>query len=442
MKNNLAQKFNYYSLIRYSAPATIMLVFMSLYQLVDGVFVANIVGDNALSALNMAYPAISLMVSVSIMLASGGVAIVSKKMGENKYDEARNIFTMIIIVGILFSFGFALLVNLKMDAILSLLGVNEVLYESAKDYLSILGTMAIVAVLQMMFQFFFVCAGKSHIGLVLTILAGIANVVLDYVFMAIFGMGTAGAALGTVLGQSIIAISGLLYFAFQRKGTLYFVKAKFNVRILSEICINGSSEMVSNLAYAITTFMFNIIMLELLQEQGVAAITIILYAQYVLSSIFMGFANGVAPIISYQYGRQDHEQIKNLYKMARRIITGFSILVLVLAFVFATPLIMIFTPKGSEIFDLTLSGFYIFSICFLFSGTNIFASSLFTAFSNGKVSACISFLRSFVCIVLSLLILPNMLGINGVWLAIPCAEFVSFLVALYLFKKYKGVYHY
>lgn len=442
MKNSLNQKFNYSSLIKYSAPATIMLVFMSFYQLADGVFVSNLIGDIALSALNVAYPAISFMIAIAIMLASGGVAIVSKNMGENEYTSAREIFTMIIVVGIIFAIVYACIINLYLDSILLFLGTNASMYPYASVYLQLLGTMGILAILQLLFQFFFVCAGKSHIGLILTILAGISNVVFDYIFMGVFHLGMAGAAYGTMIGQSIIAIGGLLYFLLYRKGTLYFVPFTFNYKSLLHICINGSSEMVSNLSYAITVYLYNIIMLELMQETGVAAITIILYTQYVLCSLFTGFSNGISPIISYQYGKQDHEQIHRLYRMARVIISVFSIFIFIVSYVCAPLLITIFTPSNSEIYALTYSGFHIFSIGFIFGGTNIFVSSLFTAFSNGKISACISFLRTFVCIVACLFILPNIWGVTGVFLAIPCAEFISFIICLCLLHKYKQTYHY
>ncbi len=442
MKNNLAQKFNYYTLIRYSAPATIMLVFMSLYQMVDGVFLSNIVGEDALSALNVLWPAISLLNAVTVMLASGGVAVVSKKMGENKYDEAQQIFTMIIVVASIFALVYAGAIVLCIEPILRFLGATDLLLPYAIEYLRVMAICSIFGVLQIIMQFFFVCAGKSHIGLLLTISAGIANVVFDYLFMAVLGLGMAGAAWGTLVGQAIIGIIGILYFMWQRKGTLYLVPFTMRYRVLLKICTNGSSEMVSNLAYAITTILFNITMLAYLQEAGIAAISIILYAQYVFSSLFVGFSTGVAPIISYQYGRQDHKQLKRLYKMSRVIILCFSIFIFSLSIILAQPLISIFTSPTSDVFAIADQGFKLFAISFLFSGTNIFASNLFTAFSNGKVSALISFMRTFICIVLCLLILPKVLGIVGIWLAIPFAEAISLLSSLFFFKKYKKLYHY
>ncbi len=442
MKNNLNRKFTYFSLLRFVSPTIVMMVFMSFYQLTDGIFISNFVGAEALSSTNVFWPIISLMNAVSILLASGGSALVSRKMGQNKYEEARSIFTMIIVIAILYGAFMSVVILMFMDPMFSFLGMTPVLYPYGVEYMSVIGVFATLWILQILLQTYFVAAGKSHIGLILTLLAGVTNVVLDYVFMGVLQIGVSGAAWGTVCGQSILVIFGLLYFLFQRKGTLYFTKFHWKWDTLKRIASNGSSEMVSNLSYSVTTYLFNVSILMFMDEQGIAALTIILYAQYVLSSLFFGFSSGVAPIFSYQYGKGDNQQIRKLFKMSLRILFVFSLFIFVVSKVFATPLINVFTPIESTVFQISLDGFTLFSLSFLLCGFNIFTSSLFTALSNGKVSALLSFLRTGVFIVCSLLILPRVIGINGIWLAIPCAEVLSLGVSIYVIKKHKGTYKY
>lgn len=297
-------------------------------------------------------------------------------------------------------------------------------------------------VLQMLFQTFLVTAGKPHFGLALTIIGGFLNIFLDYLFIVKLQMGVKGAAIGTVIGYVIPAIIGAIYFIGNRKGTLYLVKPKLRLQTLAQICLNGSSEMVTNLAAAVTTLMFNKIMLKYLGENGVAAITIVLYAEFLLTSIFMGFSNGVAPIFSYNYGNENYIEIKKLFKMSMRLIGIFSILMFVMALLFAKPIISVFISKGSVIFDITYHGFLLYSISYLFTGVNIFASSMFTAFSNGRISAIISFLRTFVFLIASLIILPLIIGSDGIWLSVPLAELLSFGVSIMYIINNHYEYHY
>ena len=274
--NRLSQDFHVISLLKFTAPTVVMLVFMSLYQMVDGVFVANFVGENALSALNIVYPIPSIVIAVSIMLATGGNAIIARNMGEGEARKAKENFSFIVLVGFLLGVSFLILGVIFIDPLIRLLGATPAIYPYCYDYLLILILSVPLSVFQMLFQNFFVTAGKPHLGLVLTILGGVANIVLDYFFIAVCHMGVSGAALATAIGYSIPGISGFLYFALNRRGTLYFVKPVFRLNVLLHSCANGSSEMVNNLAVAITTFLFNILMLQYAGEPGVAAITIVL----------------------------------------------------------------------------------------------------------------------------------------------------------------------
>ena len=289
----------------------------------------------------------------------------------------------------------------------------------------------------MLFLTFFVTASKPHLGLALTILGGVSNIVFDYLFIVVLQMGVAGAAIGTSIGYALPAIISLLYFALNRKGTLYLIKPVFDKNVLLKTCTNGSSEMVTNLAIAIVTLLFNKIMLKYMGENGVAAITIVLYAQFLLTSIFMGFSSGIAPVFSYNYGNNNKVQIKKLFKMSVGIISVLSLAMFLIAILFATPIISVFTSPDSEVFAITYHGFFLFSISYLFTGMNIFSSSMFTAFSNGKVSAMLSFLRTFVFLIAALLILPELMGVDGIWLAVPIAELLAIIVSITTIYKNK-----
>lgn len=308
--NSIAQEFNVISLLRFVAPTVVMLVFMSLYQMVDAVFVSKFVGENALSALNIVYPFPSVVIAVSIMLATGGSAVIARNMGEEKRREAKENFSFIVLVGAVVGAVIVTAGVLFIEPVIYMLGATPSLYDYCYDYLFILILSAPLSVFQMLFQSFFVTAGKPHLGLTLTVLGGAANIILDYVFIVLCGFGVSGAALATSIGYSIPGFFGLVYFAVSRKGTLYFVKPVFRWRMLLKCCANGSSEMVNNLAVAVTTFLFNVLMLKYAGEAGVAAITIVLYAQFLMTSAFMGFSSGIAPVVSFNYGSRNVRQLK------------------------------------------------------------------------------------------------------------------------------------
>lgn len=442
MKNKLAQNFTTISLLKFTAPTTIMLVFVSMYQMVDGVFVSNFVGENALSAINIVYPLPSIVIAIAIMLATGGSAVVAKNMGEGKSKEAKQNFSMMICTGFFIGILCSIIGITFIEPIIRGLGATDVLFQYCYDYLYTILLFCPVVMLQMLFQTFLVTAGKPHFGLALTVIGGLLNIFLDYLFIVKLQMGIKGAAIGTVIGYAIPAIIGAIYFLVNRAGTLYLVIPKLRLQTLGHVCLNGSSEMVTNLAASITTLLFNKIMLKYMGENGVAAITIILYAEFLLTSIFMGFSSGVAPIFSYNYGNENYIEIKKLFRISIRLIEIFSISMFAMAILFAKPIISVFINRDSVIFDITYRGFILFSISYLFTGVNIFASSMFTAFSNGRISAIISFLRTFVFLVLSLIILPIIIGSDGIWLSVPLAELLSLGVSIMYMIRNRHQYHY
>lgn len=441
MSNSIAKDFKFFSLLRFALPTMVMMIFMSLYSIVDGIFISRLLGTNALSAANIVYPVISIVFAVGIMLSTGGSALIAKKLGEGKEREAREDFSFLTLVSFLFGIAILLIGNIFIEPIVRALGSTDALLPYCVDYLSVSLLLAPAAMLQMMFQTFFVTAGKPLIGLMLTISGGVANMILDYLFMGPFNMGISGAALATGIGELIPAVIGLFYFLFTRH-SLYLTKPVVRFQVLKESCFNGSSEMVTNLSTAVVTYLFNITMLKFLGEPGVAAITIVLYGQFLFNALYMGFSMGVAPVISYNHGSQNLPLLKRIFKICIGFISISSILITIMALVSSPVIVEIFTPIGSATYDIAKTGFFLFSINYIFAGINIYSSSMFTAFSDGKVSALISFVRTFVLIVLNILLLPYLIGVNGVWLAVPAAEFMTLFFSVYLFYKKRDVYHY
>ena len=441
MSNSIAKDFKFFSLLRFALPTMVMMIFMSLYSIVDGIFISRLLGTNALSAANIVYPVISIVFAVGIMLSTGGSALIAKKLGEGKDREAREDFSFLTLISFLFGIAILLVGNIFIEPIVRALGSTDALLPYCVDYLSVSLLLAPAAMLQMMFQTFFVTAGKPLIGLMLTISGGVANMILDYLFMGPFNMGISGAALATGIGELIPAVIGLFYFLFTRH-SLYLTKPVVRFQVLKESCFNGSSEMVTNLSTAVVTYLFNITMLKFLGEPGVAAITIVLYGQFLFNALYMGFSMGVAPVISYNHGSQNLPLLKRIFKICIGFISISSILITIMALVSSPVIVEIFTPIGSATYDIAKTGFFLFSINYIFAGINIYSSSMFTAFSDGKVSALISFVRTFVLIVLNILLLPYLIGVNGVWLSVPAAEFMTLFLSVYLFYKKRDVYHY
>ncbi|WP_343209753.1 MATE family efflux transporter [Anaerolentibacter hominis] len=441
MSRSIAKDFRFLSLIRFAFPTMIMMIFMSLYTIVDGIFISRFVGTDALSATNIVYPVMNVVLAVGIMLATGGSAVVARKIGEGKIQEARENFTMITIVGAAAGVVISVVCLIFLEPICRALGAQPEIMEYCKNYLSVLLLFVPAYMLQLLFQVFFVTAGKPGMGLILTVLAGVTNGILDYVLIVPAGLGISGAALATVTGYLIPAVTGVIYFMTKRN-ELHFAKFLPDWKMLRESCLNGSSEMVTNLSMGIVTFLFNILMLHYLGGDGVAAITIVLYTQFLLTALYMGFSMGVAPVISYNYGSKNTVLLKRIFKICIWFIAVSSLVIFGLSLILSGQLVGIFSPKGTRVYEIALRGFWLFSINFIFAGTNMFSSALFTALSNGKVSAFISFLRTFGFITLGLLFLPYLLQADGVWLAVPFAEFATTIAAVICMVRKRKVYHY
>lgn len=442
MDNTLAQKFTFKSLLSFAFPNVIMMITLSMYIIVDGMFVSRLIGTTALSAINMVYPMICTEMAIAIMIATGGSAIVARKLGEGKHQEAQNNLSFLIVIEMLIGIGIAVLGNIFINEILSLLGVSTIQAPLSIDYARIIFIFAPAFFLQTAFQTFFVTAGKPTLGLAVTIIAGVVNIVLDYIFMAPLNMGIKGAAIATGIGYCIPAIVGIIFFLTAKNNPLHFVKPRFDGQVLLQSCTNGSSEMVTNLANAATTFLFNYTLLQFYGEDGVASITIILYFQYIFTALYFGYANGIAPIISFKYGNGDKEQLQSVFKSSIYFLIISSVISNIIIHFSVRQALMIFTAVDSNVYNIALYGFSIYSFAFIIMGLGIFSSAMFTAFSDGKTSAIISFARTFIFIVGAILILPDILGETGVWIAVPAAELLGAGIAIfYLFYK-KNTFNY
>lgn len=441
MSNSLESKINLASLIKYTLPTVIMMVFFSLSTIIDGIFVSRYVGSNALSATNIVYPVINILIGISIMFATGGNAIVAKYMGEGKNQEAKETFTLITLSALAIGLIVAVVSIIFIKDIIYALGSTESLYKNCYDYLIVFLVFAPVMILKLFFDYFLVTAGVPKLGLISSVSGGIINILLDYVFIVTFNMGALGAALATCTSYAIPAIVGIVYFS-RKSNVLCFAKPKFNIKLILDSCMNGSSEMVTQMSGAVTTFLYNSAMLKFLGEDGVASITIILYVQFLLNSAYIGFTSGVSPRISYNYGSKDEEQVRKLVKYSFTIISIFAIFVFVSSRYFSNVIIGMFSSEGTSLYNITLNGFMIFSFNFLFVGMNIFTSGMFTAFSNGKISAMLSILRTFILFTIGIMILPSFLGVNGVWMVVPFAEITTLIVSIICINKYKYIYMY
>ena len=455
-KNPLAESFNALSLIRFAFPSMVMMLFMGLYTIVDTIFVARFVDTNALSSINIVCPVINLIVGLGTMLATGGSAVVAKKMGNGNTEEARSNFTLIVVAGAVIGLLITAAGLFFLDEIIWGLGASEILFPYCRDYLTIQLIFAAFNMMQVLYQNLFVTAGKPTLGLVLAVLAGIANIVFDYVFIVLLQMGIKGAAIGTGIGYMIPTIIGTIFFLMCRsmrkrlpvagsvakRSELHFCKPDMDASVLLKSCSNGASEMVSQCSTAVTTFLFNVTMMKLLGEDGVAAITVIIYSQFLLTTLYIGFSMGTAPVVSYNYGSGNVKQLKKTVRICFSFIAGISIFVFLFSMFGGESIAKVFAENNRNVFEITKNGFSIFSFSFLFSGCNIFSSALFTALSNGKASATISFLRTFGFIMVFLLALPRFLEVTGVWLAVPLAEFFTLILTVYLLCRHRKQYQY
>lgn len=442
MQIKLSDHFSYPRLFRFTLPSICMMLFTSVYLVIDGYFVSNFIGKTALAAVNMIYPVIMIIGSIGFMLGTGGSALVAKTMGEGDDEKAKRLFTLIYLTSIVVGLVLTIPSFIFLDKIAYFLGARDELLENSITYGRILLSTVVLFVVQMESQVFFITAEKPKLGFVMTVLSCGTNIILDALFCAILNLGVPGAAAATAVSQAIGGTIPLLYFTFKRKGRLYFTKTTFDKKALLKSASNGFSELLSNTSAAVIGMLFNAQLLRYVGENGVAAYSVLMYVSMVFVAIFIGFSGGISPVISYNYGSENHKELKSITHKLLTLIIITSLLMLFFSLYMASPLSRLFVGYDEELYKMTVRGFYIYSFSFIFAGISIFSSSFFTALNNGPVSAAISFLRTFVLQLIFVLVLPPILGIDGIWLSIVFAEIISFFISLYFLITKKKVYHY
>lgn len=439
-KIQLSDHFNYRKLFLFVLSPVAMMIFTSIYGVVDGYFVSNYVGKTAFASLNVIYPFISILGGVGFMIGSGGSALVGKVLGEGDKDKANRYFSQMVILTVILGVILSGVGIAVMRPMAYLLGAEEDMVEYCVLYGRIVVSFNVVFMLQNLFQSFCVTAEKPKLGLFTVVLAGCSNMFLDWLFVAVFDMGLAGAAIATGIGQCIGGIVPLVYFLRPNKSLLRLVKAKLELRPIVDACTNGSSEFMSNIAYSLLGMMYNKQLLKMIGKDGTAAYGVLMYVQFIFIAIFLGYSIGVAPLISYNYGANNKKELKNLFKKSVIIMAVSSVILSVLAFTLAEPLAKLFVGYDEELTKLTVKGFNLSAYLFLFAGFNIFSSSLFTALNNGLISAIISFVRTLVFQTIALYVVPLIMGSDGIWFSMTVSEVFAIVVSLFFViwkhKKY------
>lgn len=442
MRIQLSDHFTYRRLLRFVVSPILMMICTSFYSIVDGFFVSNYVGKTPFAALNLVFPVCMAFGTVGIMIGTGGSAVVSKTLGEGKREQANRYFSMLVY----FSIGLSLVLSVLGFALARpisvALGASGELLEYSVLYSRLLIVALTPFVLQNVFQSFFVTAEKPGLSLKMSIAAGLTNILLDYLFIAVFRWGLAGAAIATGIGQVVGGIVPLFYFARENDSLLKLTKAKLEKQVILKTFGNGSSEMVTNLSASIINILYNFQLMKLAGENGIAAYGIIMYVNFAFMAIYLGYAIGSSPVVGYHYGAGNHGELKSLLRKSLALMGGAGILLTVLAELFTVPLVAIFANYDAELLAMTCHGFRLYAIAFMVMGINVFGSAFFTALGNGLVSAAISFLRTLLFQIAMVMLLPQFLGIDGIWLAIGAAELLALAVTGTFLLKNREKYHY
>lgn len=441
-KQNLYEKpVTLNNIFKFAVPTIAMTVFMSFYTMVDGLFVSNLIGTDALSAINLTAPVISLVTAVSTMLATGGSAVIMKKMGEKRVQEAREDFTFLILVNVLAGVLMCWAGYLLMGRMFGAMDLSPDVENYCAEYLSRYLLFTVPILLMNNFTLYMIASEKASLSFICSVAGGILNIVLDYAFIAGAGMGISGAAIATGMGYSVTAVVGIFVFG-SRKSLLHFRKPVVRLRVLLNAASNGCSEMATALVTGIVTLMFNWTMLKYAGEDGVAAVTIIMYVLMFVSSLYTGYSYGVAPMLSFYYGEKSREKLESLVALSVKVIGVISAATVLLSLLLTEPLVSIFSRADNPVYGLAVTGNRICSLALAGIGFNIFASGMFTALSNGAVPAVLAFSRSFVFMAVAMLTLPAIFGINGIWMATPAAEAMALALSARMFFKYRKRYGY
>lgn len=442
MRIPLSDHFTYSKLLRFVAPSVLMMIFTSIYSIVDGFFVSNYVNTTAFSAVNLMAPIFIIVSSVGFMVGAGGTALTAKLLGEKRPEDANRVFSLMIyalmVGGVLLTV--ISLVLLKPIAIA--LGAKGELLNLSMRYARIILAANTFFMLQNVFQNFLIAAEKPKFGLLITVIAGVTNMILDYLFVGVFSWGVEGAAFATAISQMVGGIIPLVYFALPNNSLLRLTRTRFDGKALLKACTNGSSELMTNASSSVVTMLYNFQLLRLTGEEGVAAYGAIMYVNFLFAAVFFGYCLGSAPAISFHYGAGNRSELNNLYGKSMGVMGCLGLAMAAISFFMASPFSHLFIKDNPDLYHMTMRGFQLYAPTFLLFGFNVFGSGFFTALNNGGVSAALSFLRTLLFQVVSILVLPLWLGISGVWLANVLAELLALVVTTFCFMRYRKRYGY
>lgn len=442
MTIRLSDHFNYPRLLRFVLPSVLTVMVISIYSIVDGFFVSNLVGKNAFAALNLIYPLLGALGAFGFMIGAGGSALVSLTLGQGDSSRANRYFSMLIWVQAAAGCLFSVIGFIWMPDFAQMLGAGPAILQDCVVY----GRTLILAIsffmLQNSFQSFFIAAEKPKLGLWVSISAGLCNIFLDFLLVYVFPLGLFGAALATALSQAAGALFPLLYFARPNGSLLRLTWARIDFRALGRACLNGSSEMMTGLSSSFVGMLYNFQLLRLAAEDGVSAYGVMMYVNFVFMACFIGYSAGVAPVVGFHYGAGNHQELKNLYRKSMVVVSLGSAVMTAAALLLATPISRVFVGYDPQLLELTIHGMKLYALSFLVCGFNVFASAFFTALNDGLRSALISFLRTLLFQTAAILTLPRLLGLDGVWLSLTAAELAAALVSAALLWKNRRRYRY
>ncbi len=442
VKIQLSDHFTYSKLLRFVYPSIVMMVFTSIYSVVDGYFVSNFVGKTPFAALNLIFPVAGVFGAVGFMVGTGGSAIVARTLGEGRPEDANRYFSMMVEATVASGVVLTLLALWLMRPIAVLLKAEGEMLEYSVLYGCVLSLGLVPFMLQNVFQSFLVAAERPKLGLAVTAAAGVTNMVLDLLFIAVFRWGLAGAAAATALSQAVGGVIPLVYFISGKNDVLRLSWAKPEWRVLVDTCTNGFSEVMSNISSAVVGILYNLQLMRLAGENGVAAFGTIMYVNFFFLAISLGYSIGSSPIISYHYGAENYQELQGLFKKSMLLNGATGLVMTAASILFAKPVTAIFVGYDPELFALTSQGFLVYSLRYLFSSIVIFGSGFFTALGDGLTSAVISFLRAIVFQVASILLLPVLFGVDGIWLVGITAETLAVTVAAFFFWAKRDQFHY
>lgn len=438
----LSDHFTRKRLLRFSLPSIVMMVFTSIYGVVDGYFVSNYTGKTPFAAVNLIMPFLMILGGVGFMFGTGGGALIAKTMGEGKAEKADKLFSMTVFASILCGLVLTAVGLLFLRPFARLMGAEGELLENSLLY----GTINLIAlpfyILQYEFQCLFATAEKPKLGLYVTVASGVANMVLDWLLVAVLPFGLAGAAAATAASQFIGGVFPLIYFARKNSSRLHLTRCRLELRPLGRICANGSSELMSNISMSLVSMLYNVQLMQYAGEDGIAAYGVLMYVSMIFQAIFIGYSVGTAPIVSYHYGAQNQEELKSLLWKAIFIVAIAALCMFAAGELLAAPLSRLFVAYDEELLQMTTHAFAIFSFSFLFSGFAINGSSFFTALNDGLTSALISFLRTLVFQVAAVLLFPLLWGLDGIWFSIVAAEIMAVLATIFFLLKKQKKYGY